>query len=416
MAAAAVLSDAGVDVTLVERRPRLGGRATSFDDPATGLLLDNCQHVLLGCCTRLLSLYKRMGVEPAIERFERIMFADAAGRRASLAAGPLPSPLHLAGAMLRFSLLTLAEKLDIARAMAAMKLAGETGALSAGRIPFSQWLIDHQQSPSTIARFWDVIVVSALNARCDQASARYGMQVFQEAFLGDRQGYVLGVPRVPLAELYEKAVARRVITNTRVTELQVDHDRAAIMLADGQRIDGDAVIVATAPDSARRLLSPLPPMAGTIEKLSHLRYHTILGVHLFFDRPVMAEPHLALIGTELQWLFRKDSEGRHVHGVISAAQEQTDEGSAQLEQRLVGEVRRLLPEAENARLTSIRVVREKRATFVPSPGVDDLRPQQATAMRRLFLAGDYTQTGWPATMEGAVRSGEMAAEAVLKAL
>lgn len=410
IAAAARLADAGLAVTLIERRKLLGGRATSFEDQTTGQLLDNCQHVLLGCCSELIGLYRRLGVDDAIGWFDRITFADASGRRSSLQAGPLPAPLHLAGSMLRFELLTLDEKLEIARLMPIIRLIGEAGAIQADRQTFADWLADHHQSPSTIARFWNVIITSALNADARSVGVRYGLQVFREGVLGSRNAYVMGVPRVPLAALYERAVADRVLTATRVTGIAGHGKQWSVQIANGPPVVADAVIVATAPDAACRLLDPFPAMRRIVDRLGRFTYRTILGIHLFFDRPVMADPHLALIGTELDWLFRKDEEGRHLHGVISAATRQSDEPVATLERRLVSEICRLLPGARDARLLSARIIREKRATWSPIPGIDRLRPPQRTPLPGFYLAGDYTQTGWPATMEGAVRSGHLAAE------
>lgn len=414
ISAAARLTDAGAAITLIERRKLLGGRATSFEDQATGQWLDNCQHVLLGCCTELIGLYQRLGVADAIGWFDRIVFADVSGRRSALQGGPLPAPLHLAGSMLRFGLFSLDEKLEIARLMPVIRLMGESGAIEADRQTFHDWLADHHQSPSTIERFWNVIITSALNEDARHVGARYALQVFQEGFLADRRGYVMGVPHVPLAKLYERAVADRVLTSTRVTGISRSGDTWSVSIANGEPIAADAVIVATAPDAARRLLEPFPPMQPTIDRISSFTYRTILGIHLFFDQPVMTEPHLALIGTELDWLFRKDADGCHIHGVISAATRQSDEPTDALETRLLEEIHRLLPAAREARLLSSRIIREKRATWSPQPGIDRLRPSQRTPIPGLYLAGDYTQTGWPATMEGAVRSGRLAAEALLK--
>lgn len=416
MAAAARLAEAGLAVTLIERRKLLGGRATSFEDQATGQLLDNCQHVLLGCCTELIDFYRRLGVEQSIEWFDRIFFADETGRRSLLRAGPLPAPLHLAGSMLRFGLLSLDEKLEIARLMSVIRLMNESDAIAADQLTFHDWLADHHQSPSTIARFWNVIITSALNADVREVGVRYALQVFQKGFLADRRGYVMGVPHVPLAKLYERAIADQVLTGTRVTGMRPMRNGWSVDMATSQPLVVDAVILATAPDAARRLLEPLPTMRPLAEQISQFTYRTILGMHLFFDQPVMTEPHLALIGTELQWLFRKDADGRHIHGVISAATQQSDESTHTLECRLLGEIHRLLPRSAQARLLNSRIVREKRATWSPRPGIDRLRPSQITPLPNLYLAGDYTQTAWPATMEGAVRSGYLAATALLNCL
>lgn len=418
IAAAAALTDGGYRTTIIERREFLGGRATSFREKQTGQLLDNCQHVLLGCCTELLALYRRLGVEDRIEFFDTIHFADERGRRGDLYACRLPSPFHLAPAMLAFGLLTMAQKGEIARGMAAMKVLGEGGRESYANRTFADWLSEQGQSKDTIERFWDVILTSALNERVGAIGANYGMQVFQEAFLGDRGGYRMALPRVPLADLYDRAAADEILFNRRVTKLVVESTRGksrarGVELADGQVMEADQVVLATAPDAARRILDGLPRMESTCKAIGRLRYVPIIGAHLFYDRPVMSEPHLALMGTTLQWLFRKDALGTHIHGVISAAQELAELDAQVLQERFEREIESIVPEARGAKVVRCAIVKEKRATYCPRPGIDRVRPGQRTSIAGLTLAGDYTCTRWPATMEGAVRSGNLAARAIL---
>ncbi|MCC7349203.1 MAG: FAD-dependent oxidoreductase [Phycisphaerales bacterium] len=419
IAAAAALTDGGYRVSLIERREFLGGRATSFRERQTGQLLDNCQHVLLGCCTELLGLYRRLGVGDRIEFFDTIHFADERGRRGDLYACRLPSPFHLAPAMLGFGLLTMAQKGEIARGMAAMKVLGDEGREAVADWTFGEWLGERGQSAQTIERFWEVILVSALNARVDEIGANYGMQVFQEAFLGDRGGYRMALPRVPLAELYERAVAEEVLFNRRVTGLVVDRrgGRARVSgveLADGSRMEADEVVLATAPDSARRILGEEPMFEPIRGAIGRLRYAPIIGAHLFYDRQVMDVPHLALMGTTLQWLFRKDAAGMHIHGVISAAHDLAEVEVQALQERFEAEIETLLPRAAGAKVQRCVIVKEKRATYCPGPGIDRIRPDQRTGIEGLTLAGDYTRTGWPATMEGAVRGGNRAARVILE--
>lgn len=425
IAASAALTDRGFHTILIERRRLLGGRATSFYDSSTESLLDNCQHVLLGCCTNLLRLYERLGIRDKIEFFDIIHFADETGRRSELYATAVPSPLHLAVSLLRFKLLNLTEKHEIAQAMLAIKFLGRNGREAAKGITFEIWLRDHGQSPCTIQRFWNIILTSALNEDVCRLDAGYGIQVFQEAFLSHRAGYRMGLPVVPLSELYANAIAGELRLGTRVTEILEDGSRIiGVMLASGECILGDYVVLATAPEAARRLLEkmmswekegrrPFRPAATRVwEQLGALEHSPILGAHLWYDRSVMELPHLALVGTRLQWIFRKDDQGRHLHGVVSAAYAMVGLDQETLTKLFDEEIRRLLPAAQGATLKRSLIVKEKRATFSPRPGVDNLRPTQVTQIPGLLLAGDYTRTGWPATMEGAVRSGYLAAEAV----
>ncbi|MCC6422941.1 MAG: FAD-dependent oxidoreductase [Phycisphaerales bacterium] len=419
IATAAALTDGGYRVTLIERREFLGGRATSFRERQSGQLLDNCQHVLLGCCMELLGLYRRLGVEDRVEFFDTIHFADERGRRGDLYACRLPSPFHLAPAMLAFGLLTIAQKGEIARGMAAMKVLGKGGRDAYADWTFREWLGEKGQSDETIERFWEVILVSALNERVDAIGANYGMQVFQEAFLGEWGGYRMALPRVPLAELYERAAAEEVLFNRRVTGLVVDQQHGGprvkgVELADGSRMEADQVVLAAAPDSARRILGESPLFEPICRAIGQLRYAPIIGAHLFYDRPVMDEPHLALMGTTLQWLFRKDAKGTHIHGVISAAHELAEVDARSLQDRFEREIVTILPRAAGARVERCAIVKEKRATYCPAPGIDRIRPEQRTGIEGLTLAGDYTRTDWPATMEGAVRSGNRAAKVILE--
>ena len=228
IAAAVRLAQQGEAVTLVETRKRLGGRATSFVDPATGQVLDNCQHVLLGCCTNLLDLYDRLGVTDAIEWHRRLYFADAAGRVDVLEGDDLPAPLHMTRALLGFSTLSLSEKLAISRGMLAMMRLGRAGREACEHITFADWLAAHGQPGSAVRRFWGVVIISALNELPERCSAASAIQVFQEAFLENEQAYVMGLAAVPLVQLYDAAervlaeAGGRVILSNRVEVLEYD--------------------------------------------------------------------------------------------------------------------------------------------------------------------------------------------------
>jgi hydroxysqualene dehydroxylase len=418
MAAAVALESAGFAVTLIEARRALGGRATSFEDPQSGEELDNCQHVLLGCCTNLLDFYARIGVADRI-RYERtVHFVDERGRRYDLTGFPgLPAPLHLGPSMLRLGALTWKERVSVSRAMLAMLRMGKAGRLALADIPFGQWLAEHHQPQRLIERFYDPILIGSLNEDPRRASAAYAIQVFQDAMLAHSNGYVIGLPNCPLAQLYERLPCRDVRLGTRVTELKFTGAQVSgVELLGGELIAADAVVLATNFHAVRRWIPD--DLAAQDERFAHLdelETTPILGAHLWFDRPVMNENHVAFLKGPLQWLFKKDSEGRCVHGVISAAREWLNIPREQALERFESQIRQTLPLAKLAKLTRGVTVIEKRATFAPLPGVDRLRPPQAPpagGIENLYLAGDYTQTGWPATMEGAVRSGYLAADAL----
>jgi squalene-associated FAD-dependent desaturase len=411
MAAAVALESAGMSVTLIEARRSLGGRAGSFEDPSTGEQLDNCQHILLGCCTNLIDFYHRIGVADRIRWQSSIHFLDGQGVSHTLSAAtalpPIPAPLHLASSFLRFGLLNWSERIAAGKAMLAMMLLGHQERMALSDISFGQWLDDRDQPASLLPKLYDPVLVGSLNEQCRNASAAYAIQVFQDALLMNSGGFPMGVPACPLQQLYERLPCRDVHLGTRVTELQWAGGRVTgVRLLDGQSLSADLVILATNHHAVRRWLPE-----GTLPELQQLQSVPILGVHLWFDRPVLPQSHAALIDGPLQWLFRKDAEGRAVHGVISAARNWVDIPKERCLDLFTAQIRAILPAAKAAVLERGVVVIEKRATFSPLPGVDHLRPTQRTAVDNLLLAGDYTQTGWPATMEGAVRSGYLAAQA-----
>jgi zeta-carotene desaturase len=422
MAAAVALESAGAAVTLVEARRALGGRATSFEDPKTGEVLDNCQHVLLGCCTNLLDFYRRIGVADRI-RYERtVHFVDERGTRYGLSGmRGLPAPLHLGPSMLRFGALTWGERVAASRAMMAMLRLGKPGRAALADVPFGQWLEDHKQPPSLVAKLYDTILIGSLNEDPRKASAAYAIQVFQDAMLAHAGGYMIGLPNCPLAQLYEKFPCRDVRLGTRVSALQFSEGTVTgVELSSGDVLSADAVVLATNYHAVRRWIPE--EWIGRDERFAHLdelESTPILGAHLWFDRPVLAENHVAFLKGPLQWLFKKDATGQNVHGVISAAREWVDVPREQALAQFERQIRETLPAARDAKLLRGVTVIEKRATFAPLPGVDRLRPTQSPppdGIQNLYLAGDYTRSGWPATMEGAVRSGYLAADAVMNVL
>jgi zeta-carotene desaturase len=420
MAAAVALESAGANVTLIEARRTLGGRAGSFQDPQTGEMLDNCQHVLLGCCTNLIDFYRRMGVLSKIRFHDAIHFRDEAGRRYDLRGTPgLPAPLHLGTALARFGLLSITERVALTRAMIAMMRLGPEGRDRLADLPFGEWFDQQRQPASLVERLYDPIIVSALNEQTRRSSAKYAIHVFQDSLLANASGYAIGMPTCSLGELYARLPCRDVRLGTRAASLRFATERVVgVELHNGQVLQADAVVIATNFHSVRRWIpEALAQRDERFARLEALESVPILGAHLWFDRPVMRESHAALVGGPLQWVFRKDESGSSVHGVISAAREWVDRAKDVMLREFEAQVRRVLPTASGARLVRGVVVIEKRATFAPVPGSDAGRAAQAPPLnggvRNLFLAGDYTRTGWPATMEGAVRSGYLAAEAVV---
>jgi squalene-associated FAD-dependent desaturase len=419
MAAAVALESAGAAVTLIESRKSLGGRAGSFEDPQTGEPLDNCQHVLLGCCTNLIDFYTRIGVADKIHYHRAIHFRDEHGKRHDLwGVKHWPAPLNLGPSMVVFNALTLAERISAASAMLAMLRLGKTGRLQLGDTPFGEWLDEHRQPASLVQKFYDPIIVSGLNEDTRKASAAYAIQIFQDAMLANERGYVLGMPACTLGELYATLPCRDVRLGTRATGLTFARNTVTgVTLQSGETIPAGAVVLATNHHSLSKWIpSDLAAGDTRFAKLDRIESVPILGVHLWFDRPILRESHAAFINGPLQWVFRKDSTGRSLHGVISAARDWLDRPKDEMLALFEHQIRETFVEARDAKLERGQIVIEKRATFSPLPGIDRLRPPQAPppgGIRNLFLAGDYTLTGWPATMEGAVRAGYLAADALL---
>jgi len=420
MAAAVALESADQNVTLVESRKTLGGRAGSFEDPQTGEILDNCQHVLLGCCVNLLDFYRRIGVLDRIHWENTIHFFDPRGHEHRLWATPgLPAPLHLGFAGASFGALTPGERIDLSRAMLAMLRLGAAGRVKLADISFGQWLADHNQPKDLIDKFYDLVLISALNENCRDASAAYAIQVFQQGMLFHESAYRMGTPACPLGKLYESLPCRDVRLARRVTAIRFDGPRAVGIELGDEFIAADAVILAVNyPILEKWIPDHLAAGDNRFAGLGQLQSVPILGAHLWFDRPVLSTPHAALIGGPLQWLFRKpDSDGSAIHGVISAARDWVQRDKDECLAIFTRQIRDVFPAARDANLVRGAIVVEKRATFSPLPGVDRFRPSQSPAIggiHGLFLAGDYTKTGWPATMEGAVRSGYLAAEALTR--
>ncbi len=385
LAAAAALGSAGFEVELHEARPFLGGRAASY--PVSGdQPVDNCQHVLLRCCTNLLDFYRRCGALAKIRFFDRYWFVEPGGRISELK----PDWASL----LRFPALGWRDKLGIARALAAMSRQRHRSELEA--MTFAEWLAESRQTGRAVQRFWRPIVVSALNEEPQRAAARPAFQVFLQGFLGGRDGYQMGVPAVPLGELYRMELPG----------VQV-HLRSALERLDPVDRAADFYVSAV-PFEKVEAVAP-----GLGLDLSRFEHAPITGIHLWFDREITALPQAALLDRTMQWVFRKSD--RHYHLVVSASRSLIPMGRQEIVDLAVRELAEFFPAAGAARLERAHVIKEARATFAPVPGVEGARPGPETKHPNLFLAGDWTRTGWPATMEGAVRSGYAAAEAVARA-
>ena len=450
LAASVALAESGWRVRLFEQRPYLGGRATSYVLPS-GEHVDNCQHVTLGCCTNLDDFYRRVGSAKKVKFFDRLFFLDPQGRSGAMEAGIFPAPFHMLGSFATFRPLLLRDKLSIARAMMRILFSGgkpKEVATPAG-ISMLDWLKSQKQTQHAIERFWRVVLVSALDEELDRTDARFGIDVFWKAFLSNRTGYRMGVPVVPLAELYDGcrvAIEKKggeVTLRSPVRGVRVENDAIAAVQFDGDREESADAYIFAIPHTALDNLLPqeIKAVNSGLASLDKIKVSPITGVHFWFDRPVTNEPFVTLLDTTVQWVFNKtalyrndsggtqspvgarqathqlgkvDTTGQYLQLVISASYDLLKKSREEIIEICLKEIVQALPAAREAQLVKATVIKEASATFSPEPGVDRFRPAQATTTPGLFLAGDWTATGWPATMEGAVRSGYLAAEAVLR--
>jgi squalene-associated FAD-dependent desaturase len=425
LATAAALADRGVRLTLVESRPRLGGRASSFPDPATGELIDNCQHVSMACCTNLGDFCRRVGTADLFRRVRSITFLSPEGRASTLRAGPWPAPLHMAGSFLGARYLGPAEKLRVGYGLACLRFARDDTPE-----PFAEWLRRHGQTGRTIERYWGTVLVSALNERPEQMDVGHARKVFLDGFLRNRHGYELEVPTVPLGELYGTRLERwladhgvEVRLTTGVRSIEVDDSGAAgVRLRDGEYLPADRVVAAVPFDRVSGLLGDLKPRIPALDDVGRIEASPITGIHLWFDREVCPLEHAVTVGRTVQWIFNHTAiggrrpvggEGQYLQLVVSAAYDLVPLTREEILAKALDDLAALWPAARGAKLLRWWVVTEHGATFAVRPGIERLRPPQRTPVPNLYLAGDWTATGWPATMEGAVRSGYLAAEALL---
>jgi squalene-associated FAD-dependent desaturase len=434
LSAGVSLAEAGWRVRLFEQRPFLGGRATSYVLP-DGEHVDNCQHVTLGCCTNLEDFYRRIGAQGKIKYFDRLLFQDPQGRIGTMQAGWLPAPLHMTGSFLGFAPLSFADKKSIASALLdILRGKGHTEDLDTpGGISMLEWLQRRKQTPGAIERFWRVVLVSALDEELGRTDARFGVDVFWKGFLSNRTGYRMGVPSVPLGELYDgcktEIERRGGEVNLRMPVRAIhfqDGSVSSVEFDGGRQESGDAYVFAVPHEVLTDLLpEDVKRQEPGLAQLGNIKVSPITGVHFWFDQEVMQEPFITLLDTTTQWIFNKSAlygekngsgkgKNQYLQLVISASYELLQKPRQEIIDLCLAEVRQALPAAVKANLLKATVIKEAAATFSPQPGVNRWRPKQQTSIGRMYLAGDWTDTGWPATMEGAVRSGYLAAEAVLR--
>jgi squalene-associated FAD-dependent desaturase len=427
LSAAVTAADAGWAVTLLESRTRLGGATHSFARAfGTGTLeVDNGQHVFLRCCTAYRDFLRRLGVEQRTSLQPRLdvpVVDPANGRRARLRRDRLPAPLHLSRALLGYRLLTPMQRLRAVVASLALDRVDRTAA-SSDSTTFRDWLIAHGQSEAAIERLFDVFTVATLNAPAAQVSLTLAAMVFQDGLLRRSDACDIGVALVPLGKLHGDAAETALVAaggtvqlRARVRRIAAQPDNRWRVETDDCAIDADAVILAVPHQAAADLL-PDGAVAES-ERVRGLDVAPIINVHVVFDRVVLPEPFVGAVGSPVQFVFDRTVQsglgagdgGQYVAVSVSAADEWIDEPVERLREVFLPELARVLPAARQAVVRDFFVTREREATFRPVPGSAARRLPTATQLPGLVVAGAWTDTGWPATMEGAVRSGVAAAQ------
>ena len=431
LTAALALADAGCAVTLLEARPRLGGLTTSFrrSSPAGELDVDTGQHVFLRCCTAYLDLVDRLGVRDRVHLQPRLdipVRTPGDDRTWRLRRSGAPAPFHLSGSLARYSVLSAADRVRAVRGALALRAVDRDDPATDAQ-SFGGWLARHGQNERTTAAMWDLVGIATLNARAEEASLALAATVFQDGLLSDAAAADIGWALVPLGELHGTAGERAltaagadVRTGAKVAGVTPADGGWTVDVRGGAPLDVDGVVLAAPPPVTASLL-PSGALDVPTDWADRLGAVPIVNVHVVFDRPVLDEPFLATVGSPVQWVFDRTrqsglTDGQYLAVSLSAAADLVDRPAAELVDELLTALRALLPAAAGAQVRDAFVTRERTATFAPLPGNAAVRPGPRTRAHGLVLAGAWTATGWPATMEGAVRSGAAAAQALLAEL
>ncbi len=423
MSAACALAEAGLRVQLVERRGYLGGRASSYLHPGVNEVIDNCQHVLFGCCTNLTGFYKRIGVADRVHWTSEMTMIEPGGHRSVLGPSSLPAPLHGLPKLLSAHAFTLADKFALARAFSALMrpVPADSNEL------LSAWLKRNGQTQGAIDRFWRLVIASALNAEIDTISMPYAAKVIRELFMNSAFAGSMGMSTVPLSELYSGVApflrerGGQVHLNTPVSGAEWDEESSQWMLAaNGTSLASDFLVLALPFEATAKFIPNLPAAEGAEHLLEQTERHEhwpICSVHLWFDREITELDHAVLLDREIHWMYNQSRlqtgrGGHYVELVVSATRAFAALPRDEAIRQALAELGEFFPRVNEAKLEKVALIKEVRATFGVPPGIDDARPMAVSPWPNCFLAGDWVRTGWPSTMESAARSGHLAAEAL----
>jgi squalene-associated FAD-dependent desaturase len=429
LSAACALASAGFSVTVLERRGYLGGRASSYLHPGTGEVIDNCQHVLFGCCTNLVGFYERVGVADKIFWDTRMTLIEPGGRRSVLAPSSLPAPMHGLPAILRSRCFSLKDKLSLIFAFTSVIFGGKSNPNRS----LEDWLESHLQTPGALERFWRLVIASALNADLDQIGLPYATKVIRELFLNSAYAGSMGMSTVPLSDLYQGAKAYlesnrgSIQFNENVESASWDEEQKLWTVQTQQGNHTSEMLILALPfEATAKLIPNLPasPAAAAFQtQIKAFEHWPICSVHLWFDREITELDHAVLLDRDIHWMYHKsrwqpqrDSKASYIELVVSASREFATLSREDALKRAIEQLAEFFPEVKQAKIVKSALIKEMRATFGVSPGIDVARPSAVSPWPNCFLAGDWVATGWPSTMESAARSGHLAAEALCRSL
>jgi len=419
LAAAVALAQHGARVTLLERRPFVGGRAYSYAHPALAETIDS-QHVILGCCTNFVDLITQAGAAHTIRWYDELCFleptASGTPRRSWLRPGPLPAPSHKTVSFLSAPMLSLRDKAAITRGLMHFL----RGYPTTDEESFATWLKLTGQTDRAIRHFWEPVIVGALNDTLDRCSTKYAGKVFHESFLRSNEAGRLGIPAAPLCDFFQpivdlaRALGVDMRPNSSVEAVTPNRDHTWAINTRAGQITASNVILATGFRQTQDLLRPIGPALDF--NYDKFLAAPITTIHLWYDREVTDLDHAVLLDTRIQWMFHKSrirrwpaEQGSYLELVISASWPELEMAREDILASALREAELFFPRLRESKLVKSSVLKEARATFSVTPGLDEYRPQQRTGLPGLYLAGDWTATDWPSTMEGAIRSGRLAA-------
>ena len=451
LAAAIILVEREFHVTIIERKPFLGGRASSFpvitanstrkknlvensqytliDHRDKGAFIDNCQHVLLKCCTNLLDFYRRIGVGKYIRFVDHYLFQNFQGDKGVIKGSRLPAPFHLLPSFLQFKCLSWKDRLAVVYAFFCMFFE-QNKFNRLDQITMLDWLRTHRQSAQAIEVFWRTFLVSALNEDLEKASAKYGVKVCIEGLLKNSNSFQMGVPIVPLEKLYTQPCLKflkdrgaEVKLRSTVNRIEViDSKVSGIKLNDGTKLEADYYLSSLPPEALLSVFDKaIVNESRYFSKLRLFHFSPIISIYLWFDKPITDLTYLAVSERKVQWIFNKTNKNHHSNPnnhlsvVISASRELLSFQKAEILKIVLKDLNEIFPGTQGSQLLNSIVIKEPFATFSCCVGCDQIRLEQKSPLSNLLVAGDWTNTGWPPTMESAVRSSYCCAELILEA-